>query len=92
MYINQSIFVCLRRIGLQSHSPNDQHLYACVGLDCNPRVQGTPGPSQKWVPQKKRKNKKTFVSIRSAKMGSAEKNRNFFFPPCFKCCRKILLK
>ena len=24
----------------------DPHLYARVGLDCNPRVKGTPGPLQ----------------------------------------------
>ena len=27
--------------GLKSQSPTDRHLYACVGMDCNPRVQGT---------------------------------------------------
>ena len=25
--------------GLQSQSPTDPHVYACVGMDCNPRVQ-----------------------------------------------------
>ena len=25
--------------GLQSRSPTDPHLYACVGMDCNPNVQ-----------------------------------------------------
>ena len=36
---------CLSRpvSGLQSQRPTDQHLYACVGMDCNPRVQGTHG-------------------------------------------------
>ena len=32
--------------GLQSQSPTDPHLYACAGMDCSPRVQGTPGPFQ----------------------------------------------
>ena len=32
--------------GLQSQSPTDPHFYACVGMDCNPRVQGNPGPFQ----------------------------------------------
>ena len=27
--------------GLQSQSPTDPHLYAYVGMDCNPRAQGT---------------------------------------------------
>ena len=27
--------------GLQSQSPSNPHLHACVGMDCNPRVQGT---------------------------------------------------
>ena len=30
--------------GLQSQSPTDPHLYACAGMDYDPRVQGTPGP------------------------------------------------
>ena len=29
--------------GLQSQSPNNQHLYAYVGMDCSPIVQGTHG-------------------------------------------------
>ena len=37
--------VCLC-YGLQSQGPTDPHLYACVGMDCKPRVQGTPGPLQ----------------------------------------------
>ena len=35
-----SAFLCY---GLQSQSPTGTHVYACVGMDCNPRVQGTPG-------------------------------------------------
>ena len=33
--------------GLQSQSPTDPHLCACGGMDCNPRVQGSPGCFQK---------------------------------------------
>ena len=29
--------------GLQFQSPTDGHLYACVGMDCNPGVQGAHG-------------------------------------------------
>ena len=35
-----SAYLCY---GLQSQSPTAPHLYAYVGMDCNPRVQGTQG-------------------------------------------------
>ena len=43
--IGNSVGGCLC-YGLQSQSPNDPHLCFYVGMDCNPRAQGTPGPFQ----------------------------------------------
>ena len=67
--------------GLQSQSPTDRHLYACVGMDCNPRVQGThpflhyQQNESTPIPKMQKKRKFFFGPTPDTKMGSAKKSR-----------------
>ena len=65
--------------GLQSQSPTDGHLYACVGMDCNPRVQGTHPQNAKKKPPKRI----NFWSNTLCKNGFRKKEsqkKNYFCP------------
>ena len=78
---------------MQSQSPNDQYLYACVGLDAIPESKVPQALRKNGFRKNKRKNEKKLLSqYAPQKWVPQKKSAKKYFSSCFKCCRKILLK